>query len=57
MYIFALCVFEYGYSGHFYQRNDEYGNTSFFDLYGNTLDLIPPYGYFIMESDIIPPWI
>ena len=56
MYTYALCEFQYGYQGQFYQRNDELGRTSFFNLIGESLELIPPYGYSIIESDIIPPW-
>ena len=56
MYIYALCEFQYGYQGQFYQRNDEFGNTVFFSLTGEILDLIPPYGYAIIESNVIPPW-
>lgn len=57
MYTYALCEFEYGYDGQFYQRNDYQGNTTFFDLIGNELFLTPPYGYFVVETDIIPPWV
>ena len=56
MYSYALCEFEYGYVGKFYQRNDEIGNTEFFSLVGDVLELIPPYGYFIVETNVIPPW-
>ena len=31
MYIYALCEFNYGYEGQFYQRNDEFGNNAFFN--------------------------
>lgn len=56
MYTYALCEFEYGYNGQFYQRNDEVGNTEFFSLVGDVLELIPPYGYFIIETNVTPPW-
>ena len=56
MYSYALCEFEYGYVGKFYQRNDEIGNTEFFSLVGDVLELIPPYGYFIVETNVTPPW-
>jgi hypothetical protein len=56
MYIYALCEFNYGYEGQFYQRNDEFGNTAFFSLVGDSLDLVSPYGYFIVETNVIPPW-
>ena len=56
MFIYALCEFNYGYEGQFYQRNDEVGNTVFFSLSGDVLDLNPPYGYFIVETNVIPPW-
>ena len=56
MYIYALCEFNYGYEGQFYQRNDELGITVFFSLTGDILDLTPPYGYFILETDVTPPW-
>jgi len=57
MFTYALCEFQYGYNGQFYQRNDELGNTVFFSLVGDILDLIPPYGYFIVETDVTPPWV
>jgi hypothetical protein len=56
MYIYALCEFNYGYQGQFYQRNDELGNTTFFNLTGEMLELVPPYGYFIVETNVTPPW-
>lgn len=56
MYIYALCEFEYGYVGEFYQRNDELGNTTFFSLVGDLLILESPYGYHIIESNVTPPW-
>ena len=56
MYIYALCEFNYGYEGQFYQRNDELGITIFFSLTGDILDLISPYGYFIVETNVTPPW-
>lgn len=56
MYIYALCEFNYGYEGQFYQRNDEFGNTTFFNLIGELLELVSPYGYFIVETDVTPPW-
>jgi hypothetical protein len=57
MYVFALCEFEYGYSGQFYQRNDEYGGTTFWSLQGVEINFEPPYGYFIVETDVTPNWI
>lgn len=56
MYIYALCEFEYGYTGQFYQRNDEIGNTVFFSLVGDVLELTLPYGYYILQPDVIPSW-
>ena len=56
MYIYALWEFNYGYEGQFYQRNDELGITIFFSLTGDILDLISPYGYFIVEPNVTPPW-
>jgi hypothetical protein len=56
MYIYALCEFNYGYEGQFYQRNDELGITVFFSLTGDILELTPPYGYFIVEPNVTPPW-
>lgn len=56
MYIYALCEFNYGYEGQFYQRNDELGITVFFSLTGDILDLISPYGYFIVEPNVTPLW-
>ena len=57
MFTYALCEFQYGYNGQFYQRNDELGNTVFFSLVGDILELIPPYGYSIIETDVTPPWV
>jgi predicted lipase len=57
MFTYALCEFQYGYNGQFYQRNDELGNTVFFSLVGDILELIPPYGYYIVETDVTPPWV
>jgi hypothetical protein len=57
MFTYALCEFQYGYNGQFYQRNDEFGNTVFFSLVGDILELIPPYGYYIVETDVTPPWV
>jgi len=57
MYTYTLCEFEYGYVGQFYQRNDEAGNTVFFSLAGDILELISPYGYYVVETDVIPPWV
>jgi hypothetical protein len=57
MYYYALCQFNYGYEGQFYQRNDDFGNTVFFSLTGEILDLVSPYGYFIVETNVTPPWV
>ena len=57
MFTYTLCEFQYGYNGQFYQRNDEFGNTVFFSLVGDILELIPPYGYYIVETDVTPPWV
>ncbi len=56
MYTYALCEFEYGYTGQFYQRNDQFGATEFFDLVGTPLALESPYGYHILETEVTPPW-
>jgi hypothetical protein len=56
MYIYALCEFNYGYEGQFYQRNDELGITVFFSLTGDILEFTPPYGYFIVEPNVTPSW-
>ena len=56
MYVYALCEFEYGYTGEFYQRNDESGATEFFALDGTPLALESPYGYFVVETNVTPPW-
>jgi hypothetical protein len=57
MYTYTLCEFEYGYVGQFYQRNDEAGNTVFFSLAGDILELISPYGYYVVETDVTPYWV
>ena len=57
MYTYALCEFEYGYVGQFYQRNDEMGNTTFFTLVGDLFEIQSPYGYHIIETNVTPPWI
>jgi hypothetical protein len=57
---YSLCQFEYGYEGQFYQicdLNSEIGFVRFSDLDGNTLELVPPYGYYIVDGDSpTPTW-
>ena len=52
---YCLCEFEYGYEGQFYQESDGNGFIRFIDLNCNTLEVIPPYGCFIVEEDISKP--
>ena len=55
MYIYALCQFEYGYEGTFYQEcgsNGE-GLYRYVNLDGNTLNLEGEYGYFVIDTN--PP--
>lgn len=58
-YRYTLCQFEYGYNGTFYQisgLNGE-GLIRFADLDGNTLELIPPYGYVVIDDNpTLPSW-
>jgi hypothetical protein len=44
MYIYALCEFNYGYEGQFYQRNDELGITVFFSLTGDIYSIDDGHG-------------
>ena len=53
---YSKCEFEYGYEGQFYQESDENGLVRFIDLDGNTLELTPPYGYYIIEDNIPYPF-
>ena len=52
----SLCQFQYGYEGSFYQIIEN-GIVRFVNLDGSLLELIPPYGYDIVEDDAIvwPP--
>lgn len=50
--LYSLCEFEYGYEGQFYQETDHNGLVRFVDLNGNTLELTPPYGYYVINDDI-----
>ena len=53
---YALCQFEYGYSGTFYQYNIN-GLTTFYDLDGNVLNLTGEYGYYIIDPNPpLPTW-
>lgn len=55
--IYYLCQFDYGYEGQFYQRSDINGSTVFFDLNGNVLELLAPYGYRIIDDvSVLPAW-
>jgi hypothetical protein len=53
---YSLCEFEYGYDGQFYQESDQNGLVRFIDLNCNTLELIPPYGYYVIEDNIPKPY-
>ncbi len=57
MYKYNLCEFEYGYTGEFYQRSDEFGNPTYVDLDNNELFLEGEYGYKIIEVDVTPYWM
>lgn len=58
-YRYTLCQFDYGYNGTFYQisgLNGE-GLIRFADLDGNTLELVPPYGYVVIDDNpTLPSW-
>ena len=55
---YTLCEFEYGYDGQFYQESDNNGLVRFVSLDGNTLELIAPYGnYVIDDNPITPDWV
>ncbi len=56
MYTYNLCEFEYGYTGQIYQRNDQTGNSNYFDLSGNEIQLEGEYGYIIIEVNVTPSW-
>lgn len=54
----SLCQFQYGYDGNFYQIIED-GIVRFVNLDGSPLELIPPYGYDVIEDDAIitpPTW-
>ncbi len=57
MYTYNLCEFEYGYTGQFYQRSDQYGNPSYVDLNNVEMLLEGEYGYKIIGVDVSPPWL
>jgi hypothetical protein len=57
MYTYNLSKFDYGYVGEFYQQVNEVGEVNYFDLLGNPLELVGEYGYYIIEIDVIPPWV
>ena len=52
---YSLCEFEDGYEGQFYQESDENGFVRFIDLDCNVLDLISPYGYYVVEDNVPTP--
>ena len=52
---YSLCEFEYGYTGQFYQESNENGLVRFVDLNGTTLELVPPYGYYVIENNLPTP--
>jgi hypothetical protein len=54
---YSLCQFNYGYEGTFYQESGLSGLVRFVDLDGNTMILIPPYGYEVInDSPDFPSW-
>jgi hypothetical protein len=55
--IYTLCEFEYGYKGTFYQESGNGQLIRFVDMDGNTMELIPPYGYIVIDNNPpIPEW-
>lgn len=59
IYRYTLCKFEYGYEGTFFQVSglNGQGLIRFADMDGNTLDLIPPYGYVVInDNPDLPSW-
>jgi hypothetical protein len=55
---YVLCQFQYGYDGTFYQKMDQFGISSFYDMDGNPLTLEAPYGYFVIdENPPRQPWM
>jgi hypothetical protein len=55
---YTLCEFEYGYDGQFYQESDNNGLVRFVSLDGDTLELIAPYGYYVIDDNpITPDWV
>lgn len=54
---YALCQFDYGYSGTFYQESGGGQCLRFLNALGQPLNLIPPYGYKIINSNpTLPLW-
>jgi hypothetical protein len=51
MFEYILCQFEYGYSGIFYQEIFNGDVVRYVDESGNTLELLPPYGYFNINNN------
>jgi hypothetical protein len=54
---YSLCKFEYGYEGMFYMICSNGEVVRYADMDGNTLELTPPYGYNIINSNPpLPSW-
>ena len=54
---YALCEFEYGYSGTFYQVTNNGNFVGLFDMDGNPLILTENHGYSIINPNPeIPSW-
>lgn len=54
---YTLCQFEYGYTGTFYMICSNGQVVRYADMDGNTLDLVPHYGYFVIDSNPpLPSW-
>ena len=52
MFRYILCQFEYGYTGRFYQKVDEYGYlVEMLDENGNPIYPVGSYGAFVVEED------
>ena len=58
MFTYSLCQFEYGYEGQFYQESGNGELIRFVNLDGETLNIEPPYGYFVIDDNPpLPSWV
>jgi hypothetical protein len=54
---YALCEFEYGYAGTFYQESGGGNVLRFLNTLGQEINLIAPYGYRVIDGDpTLPQW-